>query len=73
MQPRCDETSGLSCPYIVGGNGWLCFYTHDVSNDPSEYGSTPAMLAEALDLTAEARLEIVPMRDAVRIALGDDV
>jgi len=23
MQPRCDETGGQSCPYIVGGNGWL--------------------------------------------------
>lgn len=51
-------------------NGWISFYTHDVSDSPSEYGATPAMLAEVLDRLAEARIEVLPMREAVAVALG---
>lgn len=51
-------------------NGWISFYTHDVSETPSEYGATPAMLAEVLDRLAEARIDVLPMREAVAVALG---
>lgn len=51
-------------------NGWISFYTHDVSDSPSEYGATPAMLTEVLDKLLEARIEILPMREAVAVALG---
>ena len=46
------------------------FYTHDVSDTPSEYGSTPAMLDGALSRVAAARIEVLPMREAVTVALG---
>jgi peptidoglycan/xylan/chitin deacetylase (PgdA/CDA1 family) len=49
---------------------WIVFYTHDISDRPSEYGSTPAMLSEVLDRVAEARIEILPMREAVKAAVG---
>jgi len=49
---------------------WIIFYTHDISDNPSEYGSTPAMLSELLDRLAEARIEILPMREAVKAAIG---
>ena len=49
---------------------WIIFYTHDVSDRPSEYGSTPAMLSELLDRLAEARIEVLPMREAVKAAVG---
>jgi hypothetical protein len=51
-------------------NGWISFYTHEVSESPSAYGATPAMLTEVLDRLAEARIEILPMREAVTAALG---
>ena len=49
---------------------WIIFYTHDISDTPSEYGSTPAMLSELLDRLAEARIEVLPMREAVKAAVG---
>lgn len=49
---------------------WIIFYTHDIDDAPSEYGSTPAMLSELLDRLAEARIEILPMREAVKAAIG---
>lgn len=54
----------------VAENGWIAFYTHDVSKTPTEYGSTPAMLAEALDRAIQAGIAILPMREAVKEALG---
>jgi peptidoglycan/xylan/chitin deacetylase (PgdA/CDA1 family) len=51
-------------------NGWLVLYTHDVSDDPSPYGSTPAMLDWALARVAAARIEVLPMREALPVALG---
>lgn len=49
---------------------WIIFYTHGVGDTPSEYGSTPAMLSELLDRLAEARIEILPMREAVKEVVG---
>lgn len=57
----------------VAENGWIAFYTHDVSKTPTEYGSTPAMLAEALDRAIQAGIAILPMREAVKAALGQSV
>lgn len=49
---------------------WIIFYTHDIGDEPSEFGSTPAMLSELLDRLTEARIEILPMREAVKAAIG---
>ena len=51
-------------------NGWISFYTHEVSDSPSEYGATPAMLDEVLKSLAAARIDVLPMREAVAVALG---
>ena len=51
-------------------HAWIVFYTHDVSDDPSPYGSTPEMLSEVLERLAESRIEILPMRDAAKVAIG---
>jgi len=50
--------------------GWIAFYTHGVSDNPTEYDSTPAILKEALERTADAGIDILPMREAVTAALG---
>ncbi|OJT95391.1 MAG: hypothetical protein BGN82_05325 [Alphaproteobacteria bacterium 65-7] len=49
---------------------WLIFYTHDVSDSPGPYGSTPDMLDQALRQAAAAGIDILPVREAVRIAFG---
>jgi len=52
------------------GRGWLIFHTHDVSDAPSKYGSTPAMLDWALSHLAEVRIPVLPVREALSVALG---
>ena len=46
-------------------NGWLIFFTHDVSDDPSPYGATPAMLDHALKALAGAGIEVLPVKHAL--------
>jgi hypothetical protein len=41
-----------------------------VSDNPTEYDSTPAILMEALGRVVDAGIEILPMREAVTAALG---
>ena len=48
--------------------GWLFFFSHDVSENPSPYGATPAMLTHALACVRQAGIEIVPVRDALAVA-----
>lgn len=55
---------------VLHNKGWLVLYTHDVSDDPSPYGSTPDMLDWALGRVAAAGIEVLPMRDAVKVAVG---
>lgn len=45
--------------------GWLVFLSHDVSAVPSPFGCTPDLLKAAVDLTLEAGLVVLPVRDAL--------
>lgn len=47
-----------------GTNGWVVFFSHDVSEAPSPYGATPAMLEHALATVRNAGLDILTVRDA---------
>ncbi|MEY4965231.1 MAG: hypothetical protein RL274_814 [Pseudomonadota bacterium] len=51
-------------------HGWLILYTHGVSDSPGPYVSSPQMLDWALSRVAAARIEILPVRDALPVALG---
>jgi peptidoglycan/xylan/chitin deacetylase (PgdA/CDA1 family) len=51
--------------------GWLIFFTHDVSDDPSPYGATPEMLAHALRTAKAAGIETTPVKHALaRLTFG---
>ena len=52
-------------------HGWLIFYTHEVSDSPSAYGSTPRMLDWALSRLAAARIQVLPVREALPVAQGN--
>jgi peptidoglycan/xylan/chitin deacetylase (PgdA/CDA1 family) len=54
----------------VAENAWMIFYTHDVSDDPSPYGATPAMMIEVLEGLKAAGIEALPVREAAKIALA---
>ena len=49
----------------VAAPGWLILFTHDVSETPSPFGCTPAMLSYALERLAEAGVETIPVRHAM--------
>ena len=55
---------------VLRNCGWIALYTHDVWGNPSPYGSTPQMLSDALAMVNEAGIEILPMRDAVKVAIA---
>jgi len=43
---------------------WLIFFAHDVADDPSSYGCTPALFESALKSANDAGCRVLPMRDA---------
>jgi peptidoglycan/xylan/chitin deacetylase (PgdA/CDA1 family) len=52
----------------VATNGWLIFYSHDVEDEPSPYGCTPALLRHALDATARRKMPLLSVAEALRFA-----
>ncbi len=72
LESRCWEPEKIEAAIqrVVQEHGWLVLYTHDVSDTPSPYGSTPQMLDWALAKVAEARIPVLPMREALPVALG---
>jgi peptidoglycan/xylan/chitin deacetylase (PgdA/CDA1 family) len=49
--------------------GWLIFFTHDVSDEPTPFGCTPAMLEHVLERLARAGVETVPVKQAMARAV----
>lgn len=49
-------------------NGWLIFYGHDVTERPSPYGCSPALLAHALDAASRRNIPALTMAEAMRCA-----
>lgn len=55
----------------VKRTGWIIFMTHDVQDDPSIFGITPAQLERVITDCQAAGLDILPMRNAVsRVVFG---
>jgi peptidoglycan/xylan/chitin deacetylase (PgdA/CDA1 family) len=50
-------------------NGWLVFYTHDVADEPSWIGCSPALLRSTVAAVQAEGLACLPIRDALR-AIG---
>ncbi len=72
LESRCWNQGAIEAAIqnVLHSHGWLILYTHDVSDAPSPYGSTPKMLDWALGRVAAARIETLPMREALPVALG---
>jgi peptidoglycan/xylan/chitin deacetylase (PgdA/CDA1 family) len=49
---------------VVGG--WLVFFTHDVSADPTPFGCAPEVLEAAVRRARERGCVVLPVRDALR-------
>lgn len=48
--------------------GWLIFFTHDVSDDPSPYGSSRRSFEAVADAVARRGLRVLPVKNAVGLA-----
>lgn len=72
METRCWDWEAIAAAIRRARHdrAWIVFYTHGVSDDPGPYDSTPAMLSQVLARLAEARIEVLPMREAVKVAMG---
>jgi peptidoglycan/xylan/chitin deacetylase (PgdA/CDA1 family) len=44
---------------------WLIFFTHDVADDPSPFGCTPALFESALKSALDAGCRVLPVRNAL--------
>lgn len=49
----------------VQANGWLIFSTHDVCDQPTDYGCTPALFAKVLQWSIDSGAEILSVREAL--------
>ena len=47
-------------------NGWLIFYTHDVSDNTSPYGCTPDEFKSVVDLASKMKNLVVPVGSVIR-------
>lgn len=45
--------------------GWLIFYTHDVSADPTPFGATPNLIAFAAHEAVASGCRVLPIRNAI--------
>jgi peptidoglycan/xylan/chitin deacetylase (PgdA/CDA1 family) len=72
LETRCWDEAAIEAAIqtVLHNRGWLILYTHDVSESPSPYGSTPAMLDWALGRVAASRIAMLPVREALPVALG---
>ena len=72
LETRCWNEKAIEADIqrVLHSHGWLILYTHDISDTPSRYGSTPAMLDWALGRVAAARIEVLPVHEALAVALG---
>ncbi len=53
--------------------GWVIFFTHDVSERPSPFGCTPAILDYTLERLSAAGIETIPVRQAMARAVFGEV
>ena len=49
--------------------GWLIFYTHDVCDEPSDYGCTPDQLTELVQAVFRENLPVLTVQKAVNLIL----
>jgi peptidoglycan/xylan/chitin deacetylase (PgdA/CDA1 family) len=54
-------------------NGWLIFFSHDVSDEPSRYGIDPGLLEWAVKAAKQSGAAVVPIADGLKHAAGSVV
>lgn len=47
----------------IKNNGWIIFFTHDIAQNCTPYGSTPEMLEMAIEAVKKAGIEVLSVKD----------
>lgn len=55
---------------LVKKPGWLIFFTHDIDENPSDYGCTREIFEKLVALAVEKSCRIMPVRDALSLLQG---
>lgn len=53
-----------------GKNGWVILYSHDVRDEPSEWGCTPQVLKRLIKDALADGFQILPVKDALTLGLA---
>ena len=72
LEARCfsERAVDAAIARIKAKGGWLVFHTHDVSETPSRFGTTPDQLDWTLARVKAAGIGFLPMREALKVALA---
>lgn len=55
----------------VARKGWLNFFTHDVSDNPSPFGCTPPAFRRVVEMVVDRGIDILPVKNATgRVRFG---
>jgi peptidoglycan/xylan/chitin deacetylase (PgdA/CDA1 family) len=67
---RCIDCDGIERAFddAQTNNGWLIFYSHDVAEEPSPYGCSPALMTHALKAASRRKIPVLNMAEALRCA-----
>lgn len=52
-------------------NGWLTFTAHDIRDDHSPHGISPAHYASVVETVAKSGIKVLPICEAAALAVGD--
>lgn len=72
LESRCWNQGPIQAALdqAVAMGGWIILYTHGVTASPGAYDSSPDMLDWALGRAVAAGLPVLPVREALPLALG---
>lgn len=59
------QTNRALLEKAIDTKGWLIFYTHDISKNPSEYGCTPEEFSEIVELVSAMNVRVLPVKHAL--------
>ena len=67
------EAALTALDVAASSNGWVTFFSHDVSDDPSPYGCTPDELGRLVDAALDRGIRVLPVKDAADLVTGRTV
>ncbi|MGU3574488.1 polysaccharide deacetylase family protein [Brucellaceae bacterium C25G] len=57
---------------VAQNPGWLIFFTHDVDDDPSQYGCHRTLFEELVAFTVEKSCRVMTVKDTLSLLQGQD-